>query len=150
MKICSKCSTKKELTEFFVKDKLSGRLHAQCKECYKNHRKSYYAEHYSKYGDNYRARANIRRIQNRKDLQQNMLDFLKDKACVICGQSDIRTFEFDHRNPETKSFGIAQAIRLGKKWEEILDEIAKCRILCANCHKIHTANQRGWYKIVST
>jgi len=146
MKICSKCGKQKEESEFFVKEKISGRLHAQCKQCYKIHRKSYYDQHYAKYGDEYRKRANIRRDKVRKELHDNMVAFLKNKTCIICGEPDVRTFEFDHIEPALKSFGISQGIRAGKKWVEILEEIKKCRILCANCHKIHTANQRGWYK----
>jgi hypothetical protein len=78
-----------------------------------------------------------------------MLNYLKDKSCIICGESDMRTFEFDHLDPSTKLFGIAKGITDGRKWDIILSEIDKCRILCANCHKKHTASQRNWYKAIS-
>ncbi len=65
---------------------------------------------------------------------------------MLCNEKDIRTLEFDHINPKMKSFGIAKAITDGKKWDDIMVEIKKCRVLCANCHKKHTANQNGWYK----
>ncbi len=82
----------------------------------------------------------------REEYRRNMLHFLSDKKCSICAESDIRTLEFDHINPTTKQFSISQAVRLGYSWGDILKEIEKCRILCANCHKKHTALQTGWYK----
>jgi hypothetical protein len=146
MRICTKCYQAKDESDYFVKDKKTGRLHTQCKNCYKLHRKTYYAEHYSKYGDLYRARAKIRRVLVQERLRSKMLEYLQNKSCSICGESDIRTFEFDHIDPTLKSFGIARAIGDGTKWEKIMAEIQKCRILCANCHKKHTASQFGWYK----
>ena len=58
----------------------------------------------------------------------------------------MRVLEFDHLEPEHKSFAISQSVRLNKSWEEVMSEIAKCQILCANCHKKKTAQQFGWYK----
>lgn len=149
MKQCTKCNENKLLSEYYVKDGSTGRLHSQCKSCYKLHRLTYAKEHYQKYGDAYRERAKIRRAITRISLQANMLRYLKDRSCLVCGEQDIRTFEFDHINPENKSFGIAKGITDGRKWDVILAEISKCRILCANCHKKHTASQNNWYKIVS-
>jgi len=149
MKQCTKCSKNKQLSEYFVKDKQTGRLHAHCKSCYTLHRQSYSKEHYQKYGEVYRERAKIRRTIIKKNLQMNMLKYLIDKSCVLCGEQDIRTFEFDHLDPQQKSFGIAKGITDGRKWEVILEEITKCRILCANCHKKHTAFQNNWYKIAA-
>ena len=52
--------------------------------------------------------------------------------CAMCGCTE--RLEFDHIDPETKSFTIAdfptKAIK--KFWEEI----AKCQLLCYNCHKL--------------
>lgn len=45
-------------------------------------------------------------------------------------------FDFHHRNPEDKLFNINNCSlgRHGKK--KILEEIKKCDLLCANCHRI--------------
>lgn len=146
MKVCSKCSATKPETEYFVKDKKSGRLHAQCKTCYKEHRKTYAAEHYKTYGDQYRARAKIRRIEIKRALQNKFIEYMQNKSCVRCGESDIRVLEFDHIDPATKEMSIARAMTYGRSWQAILSEIEKCQILCANCHKKRTAVQYGWFK----
>ena len=146
MKVCSKCSDAKLESEFFIKDKASGKLHAQCKECYKAHRKTFYASHYAKYGDLYRKRSQEYRMMLRTEFRNNMLEYLKDKECIICGENDIRVLEFDHVDPTKKSFAISQSVRMGYRWPDVEEEIKKCRILCSNCHKKHTADQAKWYK----
>ena len=78
-----------------------------------------------------------------------MIDYLDDKSCVECGMQDSRTLEFDHIKPEDKSFSIARAINDTYSWKTIMSEIQKCQILCANCHKIKTAKEQGWYKNIS-
>ena len=81
-------------------------------------------------------------------MRQHMLNYLKGKSCVSCGEDDIRTFEFDHIDPSLKSFNIARGISDLSNWDQVLTEIKKCRILCANCHKKRTAIQQGWYKSI--
>ena len=146
MKICSKCHLVKPESAYFVKDKVTGRLHAQCKACYKAHRQTYYAEHYAKYKEAYRQRAKLLRLQQREEFRHNMLQYLSNKHCIECKESDVRVLELDHIDPKQKQFSISQAVRLGHKWNEVLTELEKCQVLCANCHKKRTAQQFNWYK----
>lgn len=146
MKKCTKCLENKLLSDFFVRDKKSGRLHAQCKECYRTQRQFIYKAHYKKYRAEYLVRAKKRRDKLRADFHAKMLNYLSDKSCSQCGESDRRVLEFDHLDQSKKLFTVSQAVRLGYDWQETLQEIQNCRILCANCHKKHTAMQCGWYK----
>ena len=77
-----------------------------------------------------------------------MLEFMSGKGCLDCGENDIRVLELDHISPENKSFSVSQAVKLGYSWDEVLVEIEKCQILCANCHKRRTAQQYQWYKAI--
>lgn len=148
MRTCTKCHIEKEEKDFFVRNKHSGRLHAQCKLCYKDNRQTYYAYHYAKYKDAYLVRAKIRRDRIRAEFHSNMLNYMYDKACEDCGEADIRVLELDHINPKLKSFMISQSVKLGFSWDNVLEEIKKCRVLCANCHKKRTAQQFNWYKAI--
>lgn len=57
--------------------------------------------------------------------------------CMDCGQSyPFYVMQFDHRPNEIKSFEISRARRHTR--EEVLAEIAKCDLVCANCHHIRT------------
>lgn len=64
----------------------------------------------------------------------------EDVVCVNCGEGRWQCLEFHHRDPKTKYKGIAVMVRNGSSIEKILLEIAKCDVLCANCHKIHHNN----------
>ena len=146
MKLCSKCGLEKDESEYYFRDKVSGKLHNQCKGCYKDRRTTTYKEHYQKYKILYQRRARERRVKVRQGLQTHMIEYFLGKSCEGCGESDPVVLEFDHIDPKIKSFGIANGIRNGYSWDKIRSEIEKCRILCANCHKRHTAQQYGWYK----
>lgn len=146
MRTCTKCSITKPESDFFVRDQTTGRLHAQCKGCYKQHRKTYYAAHYQKHKEAYLLRAKKRRKRPREEFHINILTYLAYKRCVVCSEDDIRVLELDHIDPSTKHFSISQAIKLGFKWEEVVGELKNCQVLCANCHKRRTAQQFNWYK----
>lgn len=55
-----------------------------------------------------------------------------------CGESDPCALDFHHKNSEDKLFTLSSAAYKGRSFKEIEEEIAKCDILCANCHrKLH-------------
>ncbi len=60
----------------------------------------------------------------------------KDRPCAKCGlKFPVVCMDLHHRDPKTKSFGIgARAMSYGPK--KITAEIAKCDVVCANCHRI--------------
>jgi hypothetical protein len=146
MQVCNKCSIAKPKSEFFFRDKRKGTLHRHCKQCYSKKRKSYYQEHYQKYQAAYKLRALSRNNRLRIELRKRLLEYLYDKSCTFCGVSDIRVLDFDHINPSEKAFSVARALTDCVAWDRILAEIKKCQILCANCHRIRTAEQFGWYR----
>jgi hypothetical protein len=43
---------------------------------------------------------------------------------------------FDHLDPATKKFKISTS--LSRRWADVLVEIAKCVVRCANCHAVQT------------
>lgn len=49
--------------------------------------------------------------------------------------------DFDHR--ENKQFTIAKSYGVMSN-EKFLAEIAKCDIVCANCHRMRTAARAGY------
>lgn len=111
-----------------------------CKECNKSQRKAYYKTATGRAND----MANGKRAKQR--LYLKLIEFLSDKACVDCGESDMIVLEFDHRETRDKLFTINEAVRSGVSWERILAEIDKCDIRCANCHRRRTAVQFNWIK----
>ena len=66
---------------------------------------------------------------------------LKANPCVDCGETDPVILEFDHL--KTKDFNISDAARKGVSIKKLNDEIAKCEVRCANCHRRKTYERRG-------
>ena len=57
--------------------------------------------------------------------------------CHLCGEDEPVVLDFHHINPEEKLFGIASS---WKQYglERVASEIAKCVLVCRNCHaKLH-------------
>lgn len=146
MKTCSICSVSKPESEFFFRNKKIRKLHSQCKDCFVANRRKTWRDHYHKYGSKYREHAIERNRKIKNNLRAHMLDYLRDKSCANCGMNDARVLEFDHIVPAKKSFSIARAMASTFSWERIMNEITKCQILCANCHKIKTAQEGSWYR----
>jgi hypothetical protein len=51
--------------------------------------------------------------------------------------------QWDHLPGTPKLGDISQGLR-GLSRDEILEEIAKCELVCANCHAIRTFHRAGW------
>lgn len=68
-------------------------------------------------------------------------NFLLDHPCVNCGNDDIRVLEFDHMRDKVAD--ISYATFAGWSTERLQEEIDKCQIRCANCHRIKTFNERN-------
>lgn len=75
-----------------------------------------------------------------------LIEFLRARPCVDCGETDVLVLEFDHI--AGKSFLIAAALR-DRFWSDILVEIAKCDVVCANCHRRRTAQRGRWARFVA-
>jgi hypothetical protein len=75
-------------------------------------------------------------------LRKFIYEYLQKNPCVDCGNKDIRTLDFDH--VFGKEMGISQMIRNCHSIKSIQSEIKKCKVRCANCHRIKTF-QRGKY-----
>ena len=63
-----------------------------------------------------------------------LLEIKKQRACERCGEDAPECLHFHHRDPETKDREVSAAIEQGWSKRRILAEIAKCDVLCANCH----------------
>jgi hypothetical protein len=70
--------------------------------------------------------------------QARLLDALRDRPCADCGlRFPPAAMDFDHREPAEKRSGVTRMIgRAGTT--RILEEAAKCDIVCANCHRLRT------------
>ena len=58
----------------------------------------------------------------------------KGGCCKICGYNkSMSALEFHHIDPSKKDFTISKYVN--KKFDKIKDELDKCVLVCANCHR---------------
>lgn len=62
--------------------------------------------------------------------------YKKECACDWCDYNDHRALAFHHIDPSTKEHSIADMASVGRSIAAIKKEIAKCTLICANCHAI--------------
>lgn len=137
MKTCVRCNNQKLETEFHKAPRAKDKLHPWCKSCSISNRMRYYHENKEKH----RAYNNERIKQNK----QKLLNFFLENHCIDCGESDPIVLDFDHLRD--KKYQVPQMIRYGMKWDSILEEIAKCEVVCSNCHRRRTAKRAGnWFR----
>ncbi len=77
-----------------------------------------------------------KKIPSRRELKAKAVEH-KGGKCINCGYNRcLAALTFHHRDPEQKDFGISSLIRIAS-WKEIKKELAKCDLLCTNCHAEH-------------
>lgn len=83
--------------------------------------------------------------RNKRYIQFVMDNKIKIGSCKSCAKKvtdkNYCCFQFDHIDPHTKSYTIANM--RSKSQDLISAEIAKCQLLCANCHAIKTHKERA-------
>lgn len=76
-------------------------------------------------------------IYDRK-VRKSIIDSYKT-VCIVCGEDDIACLQFHHLRD--KKFNISTYGPPGTK-RSLLDEIAKCVVVCANCHMKYHNHKR--------
>ena len=111
MKHCNRCNRDLPIESF---GKNGNGTRSMCKEC------------------------QVQRIQEGQKATKEYIQSLKTKCCK-CGYNRCKTaLEFHHRDPKEKDNTIAQYTKrvFSPAVKELIDnEVAKCDIFCANCHR---------------
>lgn len=93
---------------------------------------------------------NRRSAKNRKSRANTnkrvIWTILSRVGCEICGEKNPMVLEFDHIDPSEKTGSMSALISNGYNLDRLLDELDKCRIICANCHRIHTFEQSNSWR----
>jgi len=135
MYLCHGCNETKDRTEF-GDHKTKGRQF-RCKEC----RRLYQQKWYLKNKALHIERASKCNKLKASELRQFKLDYLSNHPCVDCGETNPIVLEFDHVRGD-KIFTIGNVPSRHCSLENLIKEIEKCDIRCANCHRIVTYNRR--------
>ncbi|MBI5048125.1 MAG: HNH endonuclease [Deltaproteobacteria bacterium] len=79
--------------------------------------------------------------KRRKKIREMALEY-KGASCNICGYNKCReALELHHVNSDGKDFGISDK-GYTRSWAKIKEDLDKCIVLCANCHReVHSELQ---------
>ena len=108
----------------------------KCKWYYENHKEDQY---------HYDAQKNDKRLNTKLKLV-----LYKGGKCEKCGYNkNLAALQFHHILPNTKKFGLNGRNILSSSEQELLEEVNKCILLCANCHAEEHYPQRDMNLLVS-
>lgn len=128
-KKCGKCAITKPIDEFNKRTASKDGLQGRCKSCNSTTLKDHYGNNKQYYVAKSRA--------NKKRLRQ-VVSEKKNKPCEDCGKSyPPYVMDFDHRDPNIKEFNVGGSCHM-HGLAKTLEEIDKCDVVCANCHRIRT------------
>jgi L-lysine 2,3-aminomutase len=89
-----------------------------------------------------RAERKVHRRKQKQDSQGILQLYKLIIGCQDCGYGEhAEALDFDHRPNEDKLFTIS-GHKHRYSWAAIIAEVEKCDVVCANCHRVRTANRR--------
>jgi hypothetical protein len=128
MKHCNKCDRNLDFSCFAKNKSKKDGLQTICKEC----RKVWWDNHY-KENKNYYVR---KAVGQKKQVQEWFKAYKSNLKCEVCGEDETCCLDFHHIDPSQKDILVSRAIVYTVK--RLQKEIAKCKVLCSNCHrKVH-------------
>lgn len=73
-------------------------------------------------------------LTRRRKLKQLAIEY-KGGRCIICGYDKYPgALDFHHTDPKQKDFGLSSS-GITRSWARVKEELDKCILVCANCHR---------------
>jgi hypothetical protein len=141
---CKKCKALKDEEAFSFRNKKKLQRHSACKDCTRVISTEWYNNNKTRHGATSKTAHKKWRAKMKREAVA-VVNEIKKGPCLDCKQTfNPWQMQFDHLDPSTKKFNIASAVHVAYmiKLPEILAEIAKCELVCANCHATRTHNRR--------
>ncbi len=93
-------------------------------------------------GKGQKEKSKLRQNKRRRRHRDWIIDYKKNCKCSKCGESRWWVLDFHHVDPDKKEDSIHNLLRNSTK-EKVKEEINKCIVLCANCHRdLHYQKQK--------
>lgn len=98
--------------------------------------------HYLANKDQYIERAKAHKAKRVEQARMHVRA-IKSNPCTDCGGLfHPVAMDFDHLGDKTAN--IADMVNSGWSIKRIDQEVAKCELVCSNCHRLRTAKRGGW------
>lgn len=106
---------------------MTRKLTEEQKQAYRKYRRDWYHRN--------KEYAKQKITERKQDLRDWLSELKSTLKCNRCPEKHIACLDFHHTDPSKKEEGVAKMIHDGYSKEKILEEIAKCEVLCSNCHR---------------
>lgn len=134
MKRCVTCKLVLPLSAFNKRRLSKDGLQFRCRDCYRQWHAANKERHNKQIHD--------RIVRIRAAHYERLRLYLDEHPCTDCGETDPLVLEFDHiGNDKTKD--MCRLVQQAYPWTVIKSEIAKCEVVCANCHRRRTHLRGG-------
>jgi hypothetical protein len=92
---------------------------------------------FQRYEDTRKSYDEISRHQKRTRRQREFVNLIKTTPCALCNRTFLpHQMDWDHVDPATKCMNLNDMVARRFSRKAILDEVAKCQLLCVCCHRI--------------
>jgi hypothetical protein len=130
-KRCGRCGCVKSVDEFHRRGKI---CQAWCKPC----RREYDAAYFQLT----RERRRDQKRERRARLAEWYRDLKAGRPCADCGGTfHYAAMVWDHVPGQGKEVEVSRLLMQGQSKRRILEEIARCELVCANCHAVRTVER---------
>jgi hypothetical protein len=126
MKVCFTCRAEKPYSEFNINKSRKSGYSADCKECHKEYNRQWYHKNRKRLIEKERARKRVARDWLR--------EYKSTLQCQDCGNNHPLVLDFHHR--DEKIYDVSAMASNGNSIQKIMEEIDRCDVLCANCHRV--------------
>lgn len=99
----------------------------------KKYQKKYYEAHKEKVKENSR--------RAREKFHKKWTEFKASLSCTKCGESHPAALDFHHIVRSKTNKKVFKLVH-NHNWTDLMLEIDKCVVLCANCHRKHHAEEK--------
>lgn len=138
MKQCNSCGNKLPRSSFNRDKTRSDGLSPYCRICKSKKAKRYYST------TNLKDKLRVKNKNRRLKIRQWLFEYLLKHPCS-CGEANPACLDFDHVDPREKECNVSRMASRGASLEIVQEEIDKCSVVCANCHRKRTAADQSWY-----
>ena len=140
--ICSHCNTEVENENVAYRSSKS----VKCKTCAAAYMRAYFKARPDKAAKQ-RQRVTSSKTA-RRAIGRAFVKWLKEQPCMDCGiQYPSYVMEVDHRDPQQKRQNVSKIGFNAPSGEALMEEVRKCDLVCANCHRERT-HQRGYRRLI--
>jgi hypothetical protein len=108
-----------------------------CRDCFR--------KYFRARGQVHVEQSNAAKARRKRRAQRLVRTHLAAHPCVDCGETDTTVLEFDHLG--RKRGDVSALAASGLSVGALREEIKRCEVVCANCHRRRTARRNGSWRL---